>query len=428
MAMKVEIISTEIIKPFSSSDHAKDFKICMLDELAPPSYVPILLFYPPSADFASDKLKKSLSETLVRFHPLAGKIKGNISFDCNDEGVLFIEAKVNIAASEIINDPQTEMLHQLFPLDPYKPTEETESMITGVQVNVFDCGSVGIGVCVSHKVADAASLSYFLQAWAATMTETDLSLTPCLDSAVIFPPRGLNLIKPSDLVRNEKVVTRRFTFNRKNLANLKLKIGNGNGNVNPTRVEAVTTLIWKTAMEVVRANSGKDTAPTSIITHQVNFRERMNPPLPGNSIGNLCRLAVAAYVDTNKEMELEELVGILRKSIRKIDGDYLDKLQGADGLAKAIEPLKELRQLASGGEGAEVFTFSSWTRFPLYEIDFGWGKPIRACTLTVPVRNCVILMATSSGDGIEAWITLKPNEMAKFEGSEELLQFVSAST
>ncbi|XP_065851266.1 stemmadenine O-acetyltransferase-like [Euphorbia lathyris] len=431
MAMKVEIISKEIIKPYSPTpDHAKDFKICMLDELAPPSYVPILLFYPPPADFTSDNLKKSLSETLVRFHPLAGKLKGNISFDCNGEGVLFVEAKVNIAASEIINNPQTEMLHQLFPLDPYKPTEETETTITGVQVNVFACGSVAIGVCVSHKIADAASLSYFLQAWAATTTGIDQTLAPRLDSAVLFPPRGLNLIKPSDLIRNEKVVTRRFIFERKNLANLKSKIGNGNGNVNvnPTRVEAVTVLIWKSAMEVVRVNSGKNTLPSSIITHQVNFRERMNPPLPGNSLGNLCRLAVAAYIDVNKEMELQELVGILRKSIRKIDGDYLEKLQGVDGLAKAIEPLRELRQLASGGEGAEVFTFSSWTRFPLYEIDFGWGKPIRACTLTVPVRNCVILMATRSGDGIEAWITLNENDMVKFESSEELLQFVSAST
>ncbi|WCJ42218.1 HXXXD-type acyl-transferase family protein [Euphorbia peplus] len=429
MAMKVEITSKETIKPSSSSDHAKDFKISLLDELAPPSYIPVLLFYPPPADAVSEKLKKSLSETLARFHPLAGKLKGNISFDCTNEGVLFIEAKVNISASEIINDPQTEMLSQLFPLDPYKPTEETKKLITGVQVNAFDCGSVGIGVCVSHKIVDAAALSYFLQAWAATMTGIDRTLAPRLDSALLFPPRGLSLIKPSDLISSEKVVTKRFIFERISLANLKSRIRNGNGNVNPTRVEAVTALIWKCAMEVVKVNSGKDkdTVPTSIITHQVNFRERMKPPMPGNSLGNLCRLAVAPYVDVNKEMELEELVGIIRKSIQKFDGNYLDKLQGVDGLAKAIEPLKELRQLASGRDRAEVFTFSSWTRFPLYEIDFGWGKTFRACTLNVPVRNCVTLMGTNSGDGIEAWITLNPDVMAKFESSEELLQFVSAT-
>ncbi|WCJ42217.1 HXXXD-type acyl-transferase family protein [Euphorbia peplus] len=415
--MKVEIISTETIKPFSSSDHARDFKLCLLDELAPPSYVPVLLFYPPPpGDAVSDKLKSSLSETLARFRPLAGKLKGYITFDCNDEGVLFVEAQVNTGASEIINNPQTEMLHQLLPFHPYIPKADTETLITGVQVNVFDCGSVAIGVCVSHKIADAASLSYFLQAWAATMTETDVTLAPCLDSAVLFPPRGLNLIKPSDMISKEKVLTRRFTFDAENLENLKSKIGNKN--INPTRVEAVTALIWKSVME--------DTLRSSMVTHSVNIRGKMETPLPENSLGNLYHTAMATYLDVSKEMELAELIVILRKSIQKINGDYLNKLQGVDGMGIAIEPLKMLRQVALGG--GEVFIFSSWTRFPLYEIDFGWGNPIRACTMTTPVRNCVTLMATKSGDGIEAWITLTEDDMAKFESSKELLQFVSASS
>ncbi|WCJ42215.1 HXXXD-type acyl-transferase family protein [Euphorbia peplus] len=421
MAMKVEITSTETIKP--SSDHAKDFKLSLLDELAPPSYVPILLFYPPPpTDAVSDKLKNSLSETLARFYPLAGKLKGNSSLDCNDEGVLFIEAKVNISASEIINNPQTEMLRLLFPLDPYNLIEESEAMITGVQVNVFECGSVGIGVCVAHKIVDAASLCYCLQAWAANMTDIGRTrtLTPRLDSAVLFPPTGFSFQNASYLIGSEKIVTKRFIFERKNLANLKSKIGNGNGNgnVNPTRVEAVTALIWKCAME--------DKRRSTIAIHAVNIRGRMEPPVPENSLGNYFQSAAAAYLDASKEMELEELVEILRKSIQKIDGDYLKKLQGVDGLAKAMEPVKMVRQVGLGG--GEVFIFSSWTRFPLYEIDFGWGKPIQAFTLTTPVRNCVTLMATKSGDGIEAWITLTENDMAKFESNEELLQFVSASS
>ncbi|WCJ42216.1 HXXXD-type acyl-transferase family protein [Euphorbia peplus] len=419
MAMKVEITSTETIKP--SSDHAQDFKLCLLDELAPPSYVPILLFYPPppSADAVSDKLKKSLSETLARFHPLAGKLNRNVSLDCNDEGVLFIEAKVNIPASEIINDPQAEMLLQLFPLDPSKLTEEEseKTMITGVQVNVFECGSVGIGVCVSHKIVDAASFSYFLQAWAATMMGTAPTLTPCLDSALLFPPIGFNFLKPSEILRSEKLITKRFTFDRKNLANLKSKLGNGNENVNPTRVEALTALIWKSAM--------KDKLLSTIAIHKVNIRKRMEPPLPENSLGNFFQSSVAAHLDASKEMQLGELVGMLRKSIRKIDVVYLNKLQGVDSLLKATEPLEMIRQVVSGG--GEFFIFSSWTRFPVYEIDFGWGKPIQACTLPVPIRNIVMLMATSSGDGIEAWITLAENDMPKFEINEELLQFVSAS-
>lgn len=436
MAMKVQIISRETIKPASPTpDHLRNFKICLLDELAPPSYVPILLFY-SSADFdtnmncnsLSDKLKKSLSETLVRFYPLCGKLKGNLFVECNDEGALFVEAKVNISASEIVKNPETEMLYQLFPFDPYKVRpngdgEKAEAVVTGVQVNVFECGSVGIGLCVSHKVADGATMASFLSAWSATASGIDEMLAPNLDSAVLFPPKGIDIIKQSDMIRNEKVVTKRFEFDGKNLANLKAKIANGN----PTRVEAVTALIWKSAMETARVNSGKEKLPASIATHLVNIRERTAPPLPRHSLGNLWRLSLAPYLDAKEEVKLNELVGLLRKAIQRIDGDYVSKLQGANGLAKAIEPLQELRQLALGGKGVEVYTFSSWARFPLYEIDFGWGKPERVCTITVPVRNCVILMGTRSGDGIEAWVTLTEKDMVTFECSQELLQFVSAS-
>ncbi|XP_050218194.1 stemmadenine O-acetyltransferase-like [Mercurialis annua] len=433
MAMKVEIISTEMIKPSSPTPaHLRNFKICLLDELAPPAYVPILLLY-SSDDFEVgffDNLKYSLSQTLTQFYPLSGKLVRNLSVDCNDEGALFLQAKVNISASEIVRNPETSMLYQLFPFNPYKSTPGENTVITGVQATVFECGSVGIGVCVSHKVADGATMASFLTAWAATANGVDQTLAPRLDSATLFPPKGIDIIKQSDMVKNEKTVTKRFEFDRKSLANLKAKIANGN----PTRVEAVTALIWKSATEVTRENSVKDPTPTltqtptSIATHLVNIRGRMVPPLPGHALGNLWRLAVALYPEATKEVKLQEIVGILRKSIQRIDSNYVTRLQGEDGFAKALEPLKELRQLALGGERAEVYTFSSWARFPLYEINFGLGKPIRVCTITVPVRNCVILMGTKSGDGIEAWVTLTEKDMAKFEKNQEFLKFISATT
>ncbi|KDP35375.1 hypothetical protein JCGZ_10359 [Jatropha curcas] len=439
MAMMVEKISSETIKPSSPTPNdLRNFKICLLDELAPPSYVPILLLYSPSADFnngvadyfdaISEKLKKSLSETLTRFYPLCGKLEGNLSVECNDDGALFVKAKVNIAVSEIVKNLETDLLYQLFPFNPYKvrpdgARENGEAMITGVQVNLFECGGVGIGVCVSHKIVDGAAMAAFLNAWAATATGIDNTISPRLDAHKLFPPKGIDIIKQSDMIRNEKVITKRFEFDAKSLANLKEKIKNGNS----TRVEAVTALIWKSAMKAVRLNSGKDKLPSSIATHLINIRDRMDPPLPGYSLGNLWRLSLAPCVDEKKDVELQELVSLLRKSIRRVDNDYVNELQGDGGLLKALEPLKELRQLALGGEGVEVYTFSSWARFPLYEIDFGWGKPRRVCTITVPVRNCVILMGTRSGDGIEAWVTLTEKDMAKFESSEELLQFVSGS-
>ncbi|KAH1121473.1 hypothetical protein J1N35_004633 [Gossypium stocksii] len=41
----------------------------------------------------SQLLKESLSETFTLFYTLAGKIKGHLSIDCNDEGAYYVEAR-----------------------------------------------------------------------------------------------------------------------------------------------------------------------------------------------------------------------------------------------------------------------------------------------------------------------------------------------
>lgn len=75
----------------------------------------------------------------------------------------------------------------------------------------------------------------------------------------------------------------------------------------------------------------------------------------------------------------------------------------------------------------EMYRFSNWIRFPFYNIDFGFGKPIWVCTTNVPIKNIVVLMSTRAGDGIEAWVTLAEQVMAKFECHHELLEFVSST-
>ena len=36
-----------------------------------------------------------------------------------------------------------------------------------IQVNIFDCDGIGIGLCASHKITDGITLSAFLNTWAA---------------------------------------------------------------------------------------------------------------------------------------------------------------------------------------------------------------------------------------------------------------------
>ncbi|XP_030468432.1 stemmadenine O-acetyltransferase-like [Syzygium oleosum] len=202
-------------------------------------------------------------------------------------------------------------------------------------------------------------------------------------------------------------------------------------NTIPTRVEAVTALIWKSAVEAARKRPdwSKKYPPSSAVTHVVNIRSTIRPqPLPENALGNLWQSIVAPLVEPNEKVELQDFAGILRKSIRAIDSKYLSALQGENGLAKACESLMAARKPAAASAGEiELYRFSSWARFPFYKADFRWGRPAWVCTTSVPMKNAVILMGTRCGDGIEAWITLSQHDMIEFERNDELLQFIAPS-
>lgn len=73
-----------------------------------------------------------------------------------------------------------------------------------------------------------------------------------------------------------------------------------------------------------------------------------------------------------------------------------------------------------------MFIFSSLCRFPLYVIGFGWGKPIWVAWVnSPPFTNTAFFVDTKCGDGIEAWLTLKDEDMAKFECDDEILGYLS---
>ena len=142
--------------------------------------------------------------------------------------------------------------------------------------------------------------------------------------------------------------------------------------------------------------------------------------MSGNYFGNIFRVATVIL----SSEERYGLVGKLRAAIRKIDNEYVKKLQGhtqhLDFLKDASE--KVLKQ------DVVPFNFTSLCRFPIYEMDFGWGNPMWIGRVSLPFKNVVVFLDTKSGDGIEAWVNLKEEDMAKFESDTELLAYASTTT
>ncbi|KAK7382690.1 hypothetical protein VNO80_01671 [Phaseolus coccineus] len=440
MAEKDEIMSNDRIKPSSPTpNHLLNFKLSFLDQLAPSFYVPILLFYSASdvRTFATDlsvlseKLKTSLSELLTLYYPFCGRLRDNSTIDCNDQGVLFTHSKLPIHLSNILKNPQLHNLYQLLPCAPYNPQpQERDTLgIMAVQLNQFKCGGIALGVCFSHKIADASTAASFLNAWAATSRghgNSSFVPPPMEETSLLFPPRNISVDVTSSMLGHANTVTKRFIFSGSNISRLRQNIGCPN--FNPSRVEAVTTLLWKSSLEAAKdtSDSGEENIAASSVCHVVNIRSRMVPALSKYSIGNIWQYAVSSLVEVEGGVGWRDLAERVRETIRKVDGDYIRKLQ-TDECVEVVKALEETRTVAAE-KGNRCYAFSSWVGFEFYEVDFGWGKPTYATTIAMPIKNLGVLTSTKDGDGIEAWLTLTTREMAQLEHNAELLNFASLAS
>ncbi|XP_026440677.1 salutaridinol 7-O-acetyltransferase-like [Papaver somniferum] len=317
--MKVHVVSKEIIKPSKQTPpHLRNFKLSFLDQLLPPFYFPVVVFYSANDGHESNNndqrskaniLKKSLSETLTRYYPIAGRVRDNIFVECNDQGVDYIEAKVNAVMFDFMN---VDVVHQLHPSYIVFDDVAKEAQLA-VQVNLFNCGGIAISVCLSHKIADGSAQMTFLNSWAATagLAPDKQIVYPTFDSAAIFPalPPGVHVssLESDDSLQGKNVVTKQFLFSASKITALRARIATESRSSNilskhPTRTEAVSALVWKSFMETSRVQVSREFALSTagekpIIRSKANFavnlRTRLNPPLPQPSFGNIMMYATA---------------------------------------------------------------------------------------------------------------------------------------
>ncbi|XP_031372989.1 stemmadenine O-acetyltransferase-like [Punica granatum] len=436
--LKIEIVSKERIKPSSSTPTSlRNFQLSLLDQLSPPEYVPMIFYYAPpdgtgcrlQARSRIDCLKHSLSLTLAKFYPLAGRVRENRFIECDDDGVDFFEAESSLPLSEVLRQPSAEVMDQLLPSEYHSTTSSHDREVQlATQANVFTCGGIAIGICVLHKIVDGITFTSLMNSWAANSRGSgDPSSSPLFVGPSLFPQRDLSGLLPTLDIPRDKCVTKRFVFGESKIALLRDKLKEGRCIENPSRVEAVSALIWRCAINVNWIRKGS--LIQSVLTQTVNLRARMDPPLPENCVGNILWLAIAPAPEIEpraQEVELHELVNQIRRSINKFDAEHIRKMQGNSGFSVIIESLKQVVELVS--RNVDIYRFTSLGRLRLYEADFGWGKPVWVSSAGLAFKNVVVLIETRDSKGIEAWVTLEEGDMAIFERDREILSFASTNS
>ncbi|CAM8984338.1 unnamed protein product [Rhodiola kirilowii] len=435
--MEVEIISEFSLKPSSPTPPSLRYlKLSILDQLIPSPYAPIVFFYDQIGHDKTRVLKlfrDSLSQILQQFYPLAGVLKDDLTVDCNDEGFRYLEAQVNCHMNDFLTNPDLLMVNKLLPVDV--EDDSPGKCVGNVQINVFECGSIAIGLCVSHKILDGAGISIFMNAWAAAARGEFGSIScPNFNSCSVFPPANpwfkevvssiwCAMFKPGNFM------TRRCVFGSGSIVKLRdeIAITCESSHQRPTRIEAVSALLWKSFIKgSIHKEEDSDAAMKPfLMTHLVNLRRRFLDNNLGITDQTLCNLLwiASATAPARTEPELSDLATKVRASVAKVDTGFTYKLMRDEVKQVILESIKAITEIDSNTLG-----FTSWCKLGLCEADFGGGRPVWISSIGVRGSmffNFVLLCDTRDGDGIEAWVTMDESDMDVLCKDSEVGRFAS---
>nr|XP_043635340.1 acylsugar acyltransferase 3-like [Erigeron canadensis] len=427
------IISREIIKPSSPTpSHLQTYNLSILDQTGRPSiYSPLILFYPNNGITQrftlEDKvklLKKSLSQSLEQYYPFAGRLHTHTTpyVDCNDEGIVFLEARNDSHMESFQNIKEhDESLDRLFADNMVCFNSPGNTSLLGVQVNHFACGGLGVAVSMSHAIGDACTLGSFVSYWAsmARYNSNDHEEVRPLNPHFIRHPRKIVDSEPEyrDINQGYEIcVTRKFMFSNTKLSDLKNKVADESSPriINPTRVEVLTSLLYKTAVAAATAKSGS--FKPSYLSMPVNLRNTFVPKLPQTTVGNIFTHIMVMSTPTN-ETSLSVVVDEIQKEKVQVE-----RVQSFPQAAERHESL--LSKLRNEELDFRSYWCSSVCGLSYNKVDFGWGNAMGA---TFAIRSMsmrgFLLGDTPDGNGIEALVILEKEDMDIFENDKEMLSF-----
>ncbi|KAG5587289.1 hypothetical protein H5410_047723 [Solanum commersonii] len=324
-------------------------------------------------------------ELLGRFYPLAGRFSEDddeLSIHCNDEGVEYIESKVNMDLAEFLREaPKIDLLPEM----DHRPQVH-------YLVNKFNCGGLVIAIQISvHKIADAFTLATFVKEPSAHKEWAHTSLTGTLKAgslqsfghlSSLFPTRVLSGTQfpssaPNINTTRPKIVTRRFIFDALAIANLK---------------------------NTIEDSSDIRPSYSSGAHYVINMED-------DDALGN-CTMYGIANMEARKD-ELNDFVKLVGNTI------------GDTCVAIVVNNQRKVIEKFAQGDEIDIYPSTSWCRFSWYEADFGWRKPFWVSLVECNAFEGISLMDTKDGDRIEAWVSLKENDMAQFERDPNILSSTS---
>lgn len=296
--------------------------------------------------------------------------------------------------------------------------------MTGVNSRTphFKCEGTALGVGLHHTLADGVSALHFINTWA-SIARGDTTITPPFFDRTLLkahippspkfhhieydPPPFLKI--PTSPSEFENISTATFDITREQLNTLKVKSKKDDETANFTTYEALAAHIWRC---VSKARCLPDDQPTKLYI-ATDGRFRINPKLPLGYFGNALFTATPVALPGDLQSEpLPSTVKRIQKALKQMTDEYLKS---------ALDYLEVQSDLTSLVRGASTFrspnlNINNWRRLPLYDADFGWGRPIFMGPAVVVYEGTIYMLASPNNDGgLLLIVRLEADHMQLFE-------------
>eukprot|EP01018_Ginkgo_biloba_P033388 Gb_10488 [translate_table: standard] len=277
-----------------------------------------------------------------------------------------------------------------------------------------------------HSAADTDAFCHFMSCWTELARGEKLSVAPYLDRSVISardPPIPIVALenRPNALssgTHPSAVRPRAFTFSRESINALKHVVGLEGRIQKPSSFECVSALLWRC---ISRAR-GIESQNEVKVCIPVNGRKRVNPHIPEGFFG--CCVFDAYAKSTAVDVlgrSLDCVVECIREAVGRMNESCIRS--EIDWIESCGMPFPSLRIETESFSGNDVCISSCW-RYPVYETDFGEGKPVWVTSPIAVTDGLVFLLPTSDGGGIEALVNLREDFMTKLEADNDFVSFV----
>eukprot|EP01018_Ginkgo_biloba_P034340 Gb_21450 [translate_table: standard] len=395
-----------------------------------------LLYRMPTDNFQSvvELLKSSLSQVLVYFYPLAGRLSaspdGIWHVDCDDVGVDIIEASAeHVGLADVLVPDVPSVVRQLFAMDGAINLEGRFLPLLVVQVTKLRDG-IAIGCTLNHALADGTSIWHFFNSWAQFCRDSKpIFLNAPIPIPIhnrLFTTSGSTTLVRLDLPRHEParpfspplLREKIFHFSTEMISMLKDRANRGSKGCQPpiSSFQALSAHVW---LAITRARRLGPHEPTTFKL-AVNCRGRLVPPLPSSYFGNAIQF-VSTTVKAGELLgnDIDFAAGLLHQIIDEHrDANIREALNRWVMAPVVFQP---------GKCDPNCVMMGSSPRFPMYDNDFGWGKPVavRSGWANKFDGKLSAYPGIEGGGSVDLEICLLPRFMNALEIDQQFLLFGS---